>query len=136
MEEAWRKTYASIKTALPIVAGVIMLLNLVNPLLSQYYGRIFTGNLLLDPLIGAVAGTVSFGIPVVSYVAGGEMLAAGVSLVAVTAFILSWSLVNFVMLPLEIANLGRGFALRRNVANFFISIIIAVLTVLTLGIFA
>ena len=134
MKLAWLKTYANIKITLPIVAGVLMLLSLLNPLLSQFYDRFFTGSYLVDPLVGALVGTISFGIPVVSYVTGGEMLKEGVSLVAVTAFILSWSLVNFVMLPLEISNLGRRLAIWRNVLNFFISIIMAILTVITLKI--
>lgn len=125
----------NIKTALPIVLGILMLVNFLNPLLVRFYATIFTGSYIIDPFIGAVVGTLSFGIPVVSYVTGGEMLKQGVSLVAVTAFIISWSTVYFVMLPLEISNLGRKFAILRNTMNFAASILIAILTVLTLKLF-
>jgi hypothetical protein len=132
MNIAIKKTMQNIKTALPIVAGILMLINLLNPLLTPYYTRVFTGSYIVDPLIGAIFGTLSFGIPVVSYVTGGQLLKSGVSLIAVTAFILSWSTVYFVMLPLEISNLGKKFAIWRNALNFVTSIIIAILTVLTL----
>jgi hypothetical protein len=135
MKSALVKTLQNIKTALPIVLGILMLVNFLNPLLVRFYATIFTGSYIIDPFIGAVVGTLSFGIPVVSYVTGGEMLKQGVSLVAVTAFIISWSTVYFVMLPLEISNLGRKFAILRNTMNFAASILIAILTVLTLKLF-
>lgn len=136
MEQAIRKTLQNIRTALPIVAGILMLINLLNPLLAPFYTKVFTGNYLIDPLIGTIIGTLSFGIPVVSYVTGGLMIKAGVSLIAVTAFILSWSTVNFVMFPLEAASLGKRFAIYRNSFNFISAIIIAILTILALKLLA
>lgn len=52
--------------ALPILTGVLLLINLLNPVLENQYARWFTGNYLTDPLIGAVAGSLSFGIPIPS----------------------------------------------------------------------
>jgi hypothetical protein len=132
---AVQKTVQNIKMSIPIVLGILMLIQLVNPVLQPYYGHIFTGSYIIDPLIGAIFGTISFGIPVASYVTGGELLKSGVSLIAVTAFILSWSTVYFFMLPLEIAYLGKRFAILRNVINFGTSIIIAILTIATLNFF-
>lgn len=86
-------------------------------------------------MLGAIAGTVSFGIPIASYVTGGELLKEGVSLIVVTAFIFSWSTVYFIMLPLEIKFLGKRFALLRSSLNFITAIIIAILTVFTLKLF-
>lgn len=135
MKTAFTKTIQMIKVALPIIVGVLMLVNFINPLLQRYYTQIFTGNYFIDPLIGAIMGSLSFGIPIVSYVTGGELLKEGVSLLAVTAFILSWSLVGVIMLPLEISSLSRKFAFLRNSLNFITTIIIAILTVLTLKLF-
>lgn len=135
MKNALIKTFQNIKMSTPIVIGVLMLVNIINPLIQSYYPKIFTGNYFIDPLLGAIGGTLTFGIPVASYVTGGELLKEGVSLLAVTAFILSWSTVYFVMLPLEISYLGKKFAILRNVLNFITSIIIAILTVLTLKLF-
>jgi len=43
-----------------------------------------------SPLIDTLIGTLSAGHPMISYVLSGELLKQGVSLYAVTAFILSW----------------------------------------------
>ena len=126
MKTAARKTWESMLVALPIIVGVLLLLSLLQPLFERYYARIFTGNWFLDPLIGTVAGSFSFGIPVVSYVTAGELTRQGVPLVAVIAFIFSWTTVGVPMLPLESENLGRRFAIVRNGLNFVFSIVIAV----------
>jgi len=135
MKAAIRKTIHSLKMTIPMVIGILLLINLLNPLFRKFYPLIFTDHYVFDPLIGAVAGSVSFGIPIFSYVVGGELLKTGVSLLAVVAFILSWSMVGLVMLPLEISLLGKKFAILRNSLNFFASIIIAILTVITLQLF-
>lgn len=134
MKTAFQKTVQAIKTSLPLIIGILMLISLLNPMLEKFYPKIFTANYFIDPLIGALAGSVSFGIPVVSYVTGGELLKEGVSLLAVTAFILAWSTVGTMFLPLEITHLGKKFALLRNSLSFVTSIIIAILTIITLQI--
>ena len=48
------------------------------------------GSPLIDTLIGTLTGGISAGYPMISYVLSGERLKQGVSLYAVTAFILSW----------------------------------------------
>jgi hypothetical protein len=132
MLDAIKKTLESLWTSLPIIAGVFLLVALIEPLLGSIYPVIFTGNILIDPLIGALAGSISFGVPVISYVTGGELLRQGASLLAVVAFILSWSSVGIITLPLESACLGRKFALARNTINFISSIVAAVLVFLTI----
>jgi hypothetical protein len=134
MSEAGRKTWNNIKTSIPMVIGVLLLVNLLNPLLNNFYPKVFTNNYFLDPFLGAIGGSISFGIPLTSYVAGGELLSQGVSLLAVTAFLLAWTTVGLAMLPLEIMYLGKKFAIWRNIINFFFSIIIAVLTIITLSV--
>jgi uncharacterized membrane protein YraQ (UPF0718 family) len=135
MKKAFLQTLGVFKIALPILTGVLLLINLLDPILQSRYQQWFTGNYLLDPLIGALAGSISFGIPITSYIAGGELLAKGVSLLAVTAFIMAWTTVGIVMLPLEASFLGKKFALARNGLNFVFAILIAVLTDLTLRLF-
>ncbi|MDF1577824.1 MAG: hypothetical protein RQ753_05995 [Desulfurivibrionaceae bacterium] len=132
MRKAFFQTIGVFKTALPILTGVLLLINLLDPILRSRYSRWFTGDYLGDSLIGAVAGSLSFGIPITSYIAGGELLAKGVSLLAVTAFIMSWSTVGLVMMPLEASFLGRKFALVRNAVNFGFAVLIAVCTDLLL----
>ncbi len=130
-----KKTIQVFKTALPIMIGMLLLINLLNVFLKDYYSKVFTGNVLLDPFIGALSGSVSFGVPVTSYIVGGELLLEGVSLLAVTAFIMAWTTVGLAMLPLEASFLGKRFALTRNILNFIFSLIIAVLVIYTLKVF-
>lgn len=130
---ALRKTLTLFQTVLPMLFGMLLLINMLNPLLESHYAQWFTGHYLHDTLIGAMAGSISFGIPVTSYIVGGELLDKGVSLMAVTAFILAWTTVGVAMMPLEAAFLGKRFALVRNVLNFVFALLLAVLTVFTLG---
>ena len=135
LKESIKKTLQIFETILPMMVGILLLINLLNIFLRDYYTTVFTGNVLIDPLIGAIAGSLSFGIPITSYIVGGELLLAGVSLLAVTAFIMAWTTVGVAMLPLEASFLGKRFALVRNSVNFIFSIIIGILVSYTLRIF-
>lgn len=128
-----KKTASMFVGMLPILVGVILLTGLILELIpadkvAGWFGR----NNLLDALIGATFGSVSAGHPLTSYVLGGELLANGVSLVAVTALLVSWVTVGSIQFPAEALMLGRRFALYRNLLCFVFSILIAVLTVATL----
>jgi len=65
-------------------------------------------------------------------VLGGELLDQGVSLVAVTALLVSWVTVGSIQLPAEIQTFGARFALLRNALSFLFAILIAVLMLLTM----
>lgn len=130
---ALRKTYNNVKIAIPIILGVLLFISFFNPIFERYYPVLFTNNVILDPLLGAIGGSVAFGIPITGYVTGGALLQSGVSLLAVTAFILAWTTVGIAMLPLEITFLGKKFAVLRNGINFVLSIIIAILTITVLN---
>jgi hypothetical protein len=106
MKQAFFKTTQVFKTVMPMLTGVLLLVSLLHQFFKNNYQHWFSGNLILDPFIGAIAGSISFGMPVTSYVVGGELLHAGVSLLAVTAFIMSWTTVGLIMIPLEASALG------------------------------
>lgn len=133
MKQAAIKTLNTFKISFPIIIGILMLISILNPLFQEYYPKIFTGNYFIDPLIGAIGGSIAFGIPITSYIAGGELLKEGVSLLAVVAFMMAWTNVGIAMLPIEIVSLGKRFAIIRNSMSFVASIIIAILTILTLS---
>jgi uncharacterized membrane protein YraQ (UPF0718 family) len=132
MKQAFFKTTQVFKTVVPMLTGVLLLVSLLHQFFKNNYQHWFSGNLILDPLIGAIAGSISFGMPVTSYVVGGELLHAGVSLLAVTAFIMSWTTVGLIMIPLEASALGIRFAITRNILNFIFALIVAISTVSTL----
>lgn len=122
----------NLKMSLPILIGILLLIGLVNTSIPKdFFAKIFTGNKLLDPIIGAVFGSVAAGSPLTSYIIGGELLKNGISLIAVVAFILSWVTVGTVQLPAESLMLGKRFALVRNGICFVMAILVALLTVIT-----
>lgn len=96
----------------------------------------FRGNPFLDTLIGTLAGAVAAGNAVVSYIIGGELLAQGVSLYAVCAFILSWVSLGVVQIPAEIGIFDLRFTLIRNILAFVFVIFVSAATVFTVGMFS
>ena len=125
----------SFATTLPLLMGIILLLGLFRTFISkQMIQAVFTGTSLQDTLIGAVIGSIAAGNPVTSYIIGGELLKEGISLFAVTAFIVTWVTVGVVQFPAEAAILGKRFAVARNVLSFVLAILVSLATVVTLRI--
>jgi len=115
---------------LPVFVGVVLLVGLFTALISkELLSSIFTGNALLDTLSGTALGCILAGNPINSYVIGGQMLVRGVSLYAVTAFIVAWVTIGLVQLPAEMAALGTKFALIRNALSVVLCLFISILTV-------
>jgi len=135
LQKSFEKALISFKQMMPILVGVLFLATLLNNVMQKYYGILFTGDYIRDTFIGALMGSFSFGMALTSYIVGGEFLDEGVSLLAVTAFIMSWTTVGIAMLPLEAKMLGKKFAIWRNIINFVFAIIISILTVLILKLF-
>jgi len=130
ISEALIKTARSLWNSLPILLGVILLVSLTNTLLPKsVFGSLFKNNPILDPLIGSSLGSVLAGNPITSYIVSGELLKQGVSLVAVTSFIVAWVTVGIVQLPAESLLLGKKFAIVRNITSFIFSIVVAIITV-------
>ncbi|MGM0482542.1 MAG: permease [Patescibacteria group bacterium] len=129
---AFLRTLKSFGQFLPIVLGSIMLVSIMMTLIpKELYTRVFTGNELVDSFLGSAIGSIAMGNPIVSYIIGGELLEQGVSLVAVTAFIVAWISVGVAQLPAESLVLGKRFALMRNLLCFLTALVVAILTVFT-----
>jgi len=135
LKKAAGATFNSFKMSIPVLLGVLLLISLITSLLpGKYFQMIFTGNEILDPLAGAVIGSVAAGNPLTSYIIGGELLKQGVSLLAVTAFIVAWVTVGMIQLPAESVMLGKRFAVVRNSVSFIMAVLIALLTSVTMGV--
>jgi len=116
-----RKAGKIICNAIPIIVGMLLLTSLAIKLFpadkaSHWFGQWE----FLDVLTGAGLGSIAAGHPLASYLLGGELMAAGVSLLAVTALIVIWVTVGFLQLPAEIMLLGKRFAIYRNICNLFL----------------
>lgn len=125
--------YKSLKNfgaSLPVLVGVVLLLGLFRVNVSiQLINSIFRGNFLWDVTIGSVIGSISAGNPITSYIVGAELIEEGVSLFAVTAFIVAWVTVGLVQFPAEAAILGKKFALKRNLLSFVLAVLVSLATV-------
>jgi len=131
LKQSAAKTARSLSKILPLILGMILLISLIAASIPRiFYAAVFRNNPLLDSIIGSVIGSISTGPPITSYILGGEFLKAGVSLVAVTAFMVAWVTVGVIQLPAESIMLGIRFAIIRNVTSFIFSILVAIITVL------
>ena len=102
LKESIHKAAKSLYMALPIIIGVVLLVSLANALIPKtVYSTVFTNNTISDSLIGGAVGSVLAGNPITSYIIGGELLKQGISLVAITAFIVAWVTVGVVQFPAE-----------------------------------
>ena len=134
MDKALSKTIKTYKQALPILFGMFFLISLFTPYIEKFYKSMFSGNYFIDPFIGSILGSVSVGMPITAYILGGELIEVGISLLAVTAFILTWTTVGLAFLPMESKYLGKRFAISRNITNYFMAVIISILTVFIVGV--
>ena len=128
-----QKSFLTFWAMAPLLLGTIGLVGLFQILVSpRMLAILFQNNPWIDTFIGTLSGSAAVGNPVVSYLLGGELLQQGVSLYAVSAFILSWVTLGFIQLPVEANILGARFTFYRNILAFFSTMIIAVMTTLTL----
>ena len=133
LKQSFKKTIRTFINVLPIIVGMILATSLVVTMFpEQMSSGLFGNGEILDTLLGAFIGSIAAGHPLASYLLGGELLGGGVSLIAVTALVVTWVTVGIVQLPAEALMLGAGFAMYRNIISFIAAIAIAFLTVYTL----
>ncbi|VAX12336.1 hypothetical protein MNBD_GAMMA24-1202 [hydrothermal vent metagenome] len=123
-------TIKSLWGILPILIAVLLIAALIVQIIPQIMkSGLFGSSALVDTLLAALIGSISTAQPIVSYIFGGELVKAGVNLMAVTALIVTWVTVGIVPFPAEAASLGTRFALWRNIWAFVAALIVSVLTV-------
>ena len=127
-----KKAALSIFYVSPMILGVLglssLLLTYITP---DQVKTVFTGNSITDTLYGTFLGGVMMGNAMISYILGGELLKMGVSLYAVTAFLLAWVTIGYVQLPMEIAFFGKRFTIIRNLMAILFTLLLSILIVLT-----
>ncbi|HEB83166.1 MAG TPA: hypothetical protein ENJ11_09930 [Gammaproteobacteria bacterium] len=136
LNTATRKTLKSLWQLLPVLAGVLLLAGMVVEIIPLLVRQGILGHgLWQDTILANIIGSVSTGQPIVSYVLAGELQTAGIGLLPVTVFIISWVTVGVISLPAEAVTLGWRFALSRNLIAFIMALLIGWLTVVTLNAF-
>ena len=121
-------TKKNIFQTIPLALGVLLLISLLDSIFElSSLANLFYKNILVDSLVGGSVGSLAAGNPITSYVLAGEFLQSGISLAAVTAFILTWVTVGLVQLPAESMMLGKKFAVTRNALSFLSAILIGLI---------
>ena len=133
--ESAEKTVRGFWNSIPILVSIILLISLAEEIVDTETLASYIGDgQIISPVIGATIGSVFAGNPITSYVIAGELKDEGVSLVAITAFILCWVTVGVVQFPAEAILLGRKFAVIRNMIAFVFSLLIAFAVAIIMGI--
>ncbi len=134
LSKAIRESKKQMINLLPIFIGIVFLIGLIDELIpTTFYASIFTKNPFFDSIIGATLGSLLAGSAVISYILGGELVGQGISLVAVTSFMIAWVTVGVIQYPAESTILGKKFAFARNILSFVFSIISAIIIVSVVG---
>ena len=134
LKTAFVNTFKTLTMVMPMLLSVIGLMGLFETLVTpEMIQSVFKGSMLGDTLIGTGVGAISVGQPFLSYAIGGELLDDGVSLYAVTAFILSFVTLGLIQLPLEWSLFGTHFTVLRNILSFIFALLISIATVFILG---
>ena len=135
MKQSIIKAGKGLWKAFPMILGTILLISLISTLIPKsFYTNVFSKNIISDSFTGSLVGSISAGNPITSYIFGGELLIQGISLLAVTAFLVAWVTVGLIQLPAESTILGKRFAFLRNISAFILAIIVAIITILILGV--
>ena len=130
LKKALKDTVLSLRTVIPMLIAVIGLVGLFETIITpEMLHSLFSGSTVKDTLIGTFAGGISVGQPFLSYIIGGELLQDGVSLYAVTAFILSFVTLGVVQLPLEWSLFGARFTIMRNLLSLLFALLVSWATV-------
>jgi len=124
------KSFNSLLSILPILLWVILLVSIINNIIPKsLYSKIFTWNIIADSFIWASLWSILTWNPITGYILWKWFLDMGISFVAVTSFLVAWTTVWIIQLPAESLVLWKKFAIWRNISAFFMSIIVAIITV-------
>jgi uncharacterized membrane protein YraQ (UPF0718 family) len=130
MKKNFIKPLKSIINTLPMMLGIILLLGIIIKFISfNRISNIFTQNPFIDTFIGAFIGSIFAGNSMNSYIISKELLNIGVSMFAITSFLISWVTVGILQAPIEAEIFGKSFAVKRNIYSALLSMLVALITV-------
>ncbi len=135
MKKKFIQPLKSIVNTLPIMLGIILLLGIVEQFITfNKIASFFTKNTLLDTFIGSFVGSIFAGNSMNSYIIARELQAVGVSLYAITAFLVSWVTVGILQAPIEAQMFGKSFAIKRNIYSAILAVFVSLITVSLWGV--
>ena len=134
IKEAFNKSLKGFLSMFPMLLAILLLLGIFDVYITKdILLSFFISNNFIDTITGTLLGGVLTGNPMISYILGGELTDAGVSLYAVTAFILSWVTIGLVQLPAEVEIFGLRFTFYRTLFTFITTILVSLCTVSTVN---
>ena len=134
IKEAFNKSLKGFLSMFPMLLAILLLLGIFDVYITKdIMLSFFISNNFVDTITGTLLGGVLTGNPMISYILGGELTDAGVSLYAVTAFILSWVTIGLVQLPAEVEIFGLRFTFYRTLFTFITTILVSLCTVSTVN---
>ena len=134
IKDAFNKSLKGFLSMFPMLLAILLLLGIFDVYITKdILLSFFISNNFIDTITGTLLGGVLTGNPMISYILGGELTDAGVSLYAVTAFILSWVTIGLVQLPAEVEIFGLRFTFYRTLFTFITTILVSLATVLTVN---
>ena len=134
IKDAFNKSLKGFLSMLPMLLAILLLLGIFDVYITKdILLSFFISNNFIDTITGTLLGGVLTGNPMISYILGGELTDAGVSLYAVTAFILSWVTIGLVQLPAEVEVFGLRFTFYRTLFTFITTILVSLCTVSTVN---
>lgn len=136
IKKAFINATKSFISILPMIIAVTALIGLFQVYItSDMLSNLFGYSEFLDTLIGTLVGAISSGNGAISFVVAQGLQEQGVSLYALSAFILAWVTLGIVQLPAEASIFGVRFTVIRNILTLLSTILISYLTVITVGLF-
>lgn len=130
LKESFKKAIIGLISMLPMLFAIILLLGIFDVYVTkEMISSLFIHNNFIDTIIGTTMGALLTGNPMISYILGGELTSAGISLYAVTAFVLSWVTLGVVQLPAEVEIFGLRFTTLRTILTFISTVLVSILTV-------
>jgi uncharacterized membrane protein YraQ (UPF0718 family) len=133
-KKSFLKALMGFVAMLPMVIAVVGLVAIFKSYITpEMLSTLFGHGRVADIAIGTLTGAVSSGNGALSYVVGEGLMDQGVSVYAVSAFILAWVTLGFVQLPAEASVFGVRFTVWRNVLTLMSTVAVSYLAVMTTG---
>lgn len=131
-EKTKKSLKIALKTFIKILPLIIIIVVFIGFLLG-FFPPDLISNIIGDQagftgmMITAVLGSILFIPALISFPLAGSLLDGGASVMAVTAFITTLTMVGITTLPLELREMGKKMTILRNVLSFVFAVLIALI---------
>ncbi len=136
MKKAFIGSFKNFISTLPMIVSITGLIGLFQVYITpSMLSNLFGLNNITDTFVGTLTGAISSGNGAISYVIAQGLQNQGVSVYALSSFVLAWVTLGFIQIPAESTMFGVRFTFIRNILALLSTIFISYLTVITTGIF-